>query len=157
MSSDKKKLRNYWPFGIAIFLIGFVLVKVIVIITSTVQTRDLVTDDYYEKGLQHQQQIERAAHANELSSPVSVRFDRATNRLLMAFPKEIEPDEVVGRIILYRPSFAKMDRHFEIKLDSTGHQALDASSLPKGMWRAKVNWDVDKTGYYSESVVIIER
>jgi len=60
-----------------------------------------------------------------------------------------------GRIQLYRPSDARLDRDLPLALDVNGLQRLDAKRLHAGPWNIRVQWSVDGEEFFlSRSIVV---
>ncbi|MFC2170352.1 FixH family protein [Calditrichota bacterium] len=155
----KTKKKNYWAAGIIAVLVLFVLVKLVLIMFSTLNKSDLVTADYYEAGLTHQNRIEAEQNAAELSEKLLVSYRGEKMEVALKFPVSVNDSMKSipsGVIVLYRPSHARSDRIFEISTDSSGIQVVPVDKFGKGLWRVKVSWTQEGKEFFSEEKIIIE-
>jgi len=150
-----KKLKS-WPVGIAVIYLSFVFLLIAFVIFSRFQQVDLVTEDYYEQELKYQQQINRMNRAQALSEPVNWKHDTFNDRLLLEFPKEIDPIKVKGHILFFRPSDAKQDKLTALNLTSENTQIINTKNLSSGFWKLKIFWQVDNIEYYKEGNLVID-
>jgi hypothetical protein len=147
--------RNLWPLGIVVTLAVFVTGTVGLIVMACSQRVDLVSPDYYERELRFQGQIDRVERTHHAASQASIAYDAAGKCLTVLLPADQAGREVSGRIELYRPSAAGLDRAVKLDPDAKGTQRLDASSLEPGLWRVRVSWTSEKQNYYLEQKVVV--
>jgi nitrogen fixation protein FixH len=134
---------------------GFFILAVLVMVGISLSSKtDLVTDRYYEKGVQYQERIsilERtAAREEKLSATVD------SSAIALAFPRPggaVTP--LSGSIILYRPSDRARDISVPVAPDSAGLQRIPTASLDRGLWHLKVSWREGELEYYSERPVVL--
>ncbi|MBK6639846.1 MAG: hypothetical protein IPG39_00700 [Bacteroidetes bacterium] len=62
---------------------------------------------------------------------------------------------ISGAINIFRPSDKSKDQSIEISPDKEMKQLISTASLSKGMYRIKVDYEVDGSGYYSEKQIVI--
>ncbi|NOX38429.1 MAG: FixH family protein [Calditrichaeota bacterium] len=150
-SSGKKRSGAWvWPLGIALTLMGFLGFLFGLLFYLSGQRFDLVTENYYEKGLQYEEQIQRILRTRALGDVVSLQHDPVARSLTIQFNHDVPHQAVQGKIVFYRPSNAALDFTLPLQLDSTGVQVLDTSRLARGMWTVKLEWEVDGVSYYHE-------
>ena len=154
MSEIARKSR--WGIGIFMFYGLFVAAVLALVLFVSFQDIQLVEQDYYEKELVFQQQIDRVKRTLELPSAVTFDYDRTGRVITILYPPEVEHARLGGRISLMRPSNADLDRMVEVFPDSTGRQVIDASGLERGMWRLKASWKIDDVEYYNEDMIVIQ-
>jgi hypothetical protein len=147
---------RWWPLGIAIIYIAFVLILVALIIFSRFQRVDLVTEDYYDREIKYQQQINRIDRAQSLSEPVHWIHDNKKRVVIVNFPPDFNPDQIQGNILFFRPSDAKQDRVVAVNLSADGTQQISTQNLTPGLWKLKVFWHVNKIEYYEEGILIVQ-
>lgn len=139
-----------WGTGIVIAIIIFVVFTLATTIYLMNQKVDLVTEDYYKKGLEYQKQIDSEERTNQYSDQISIQSDGQF--VLIDFPESIQSNQVSGEILFYRPSDSELDVKIPISL-SNQKQVIPVSSLKKGFWRIKLNWSYKDKNYYKESVI----
>ncbi len=150
-SGDKTATKAWvWPLGIALTLVGFLAFLLGTLLYLSGQRFDLVTDNYYEKGLQYEEQIQRMLRTRSLGDVVTLQHDPGARALTVQFNHDLPYQAVQGKIVFYRPSNADLDFTVPLQLDSAGVQVLDTSRLAPGMWTIKLEWEVNGVSYYHE-------
>lgn len=148
---NKSKLN--WGTGILITIIIFLVISIGSTIFLMNQKVDLVSGDYYNKGIEHQKQIDRMNRTNLLDDRVSINLENSSIRFI--FPKELSQKNYKGNIQFYRPSDSNKDFVIDLNIDSTGQQLISTNNILKGYWRVKVDWAIDSIEYYKESSFVI--
>ncbi len=112
---------------------------------------DLVTEDYYQEELLHQNEIDKVDNAKELKENVS--WKKTDNGILISFPKDLDYKNITGKVFLYRPSDKKLDSEISISL-SNSELLIPKTRLLDGRWNIKVDWEYDEKSYlFKESIV----
>jgi hypothetical protein len=141
-----------WGLKIIFSYIAFIVFVIILVYRSVTAKIDLVTDNYYEKELRYQEQIDIMNNTGKLNKKTVVRQDN--NFIEIIFP--VKPQG--GMIHLYRPSDASKDLNLEISnVDNSLSQYIDITALDNGYWKVKINWITDGTEYYAEENLMIRR
>jgi FixH. len=94
-----------WGTGILITIILFMLIVISTAVYLMNQDVDLVTNDYYNKGINHQQQIDRMNRTNAMDDEVQISPENGY--LKLKFPKSYAQKSFNGTIQFYRPSDSK--------------------------------------------------
>lgn len=147
------KSKFNWGTGIFITIIIFMVITISTVVFLMNQDVDLVARDYYNKGIHHQQQIDRVNRTNEMGDEVQINPENGFIRL--SFPKSYIQKSVNGTIQFYRPSDSKKDFTLPISIDTSAQQIISTQNLEKGYWKLKLNWTQDSLGYYKESSLVI--
>lgn len=155
--SSIKQTRNLWPWAIIATFIVFLSGTASLVVLACSQKVDLVSADYYEQEVRFQSHLDRLNHARELKRPASVRFDAATQRLLIALPSEQNGKVTNGQIHLYRPSTASLDERVALKVNDLGQQSLDASALHPGFWKVRIAWTCAGQDYFAEEGILVSK
>jgi len=134
----------------------FVLILIGFVIFSSLNTVDLVSDDYYQKEIAYQNQIERIRRSKNLSQPLSWQYDREKELIIIQFPDTLMFNDITGRIHFFRPSDAGQDRIEPIQTDSDNRQIISTKGIKIGFWRVKITWQYDNREYYDELVIYIK-
>lgn len=145
-------MKINWGARIAILYIGFVLLILFLVIKSFQVDVDLVTEDYYELELKFQEIINKKANANRLAVGLTYKLDAKS--LLFSFP--LDQKKIEGNIMIYRPSNKNLDRVFQIKLDKENKILLDLDNSPTGLYKMKIDWTNESTGYYVEKDIYLQ-
>lgn len=157
MSTFGSMKFNPWPVGITVFLVCFLGYLVAFIVFSTRQQIDLVAPDYYERELRYQEQIARVERTRAGAWDARIRVEAGGDRLVVELPPEHAAAGATGVIELYRPSAANQDRSVPLRLDGAGRQTVDLHALAEGLWRVRVQWEVDGAEYYTEQPLVLRR
>ena len=149
-----KIMKINWGTGIVIafvLFIAFIMYFVINMNLNKKYDHDLVTEDYYQEELLHQNEIDKVDNAKKLKENVS--WKKTDDGILISFPKDLDYTNIMGNVFLYRPSNKKVD--FEIPISLSDHYLLiPKTSLLNGRWNIKVDWKYNGKSYlYKESIV----
>lgn len=129
--------------GMALF-VSFILYFVIRISTEEKFNHDLVTEQYYEKELVFQQEIDAEKNFSTLKG--KVKTHKSEEGIKLFFPEEMDARKIAGTVFMYRPSNKKLD--YELRLDVKNQEFLiPADQLLSGRWDLKVAWEYDGTPY----------
>jgi len=151
--SPSKKSRINWGTGILITIIIFMSITVLTGVYLMNQDVQLVTDNYYEKDLKYQNQIDKLNRTVALEEKVEIKFDGLNVELI--FPASFEVDKISGEVYFYRPSDGKKDFTIPLTLNSEARQIIPVTRIDKGFWRIKLSWTSDGIEYYNERAITV--
>ena len=147
-------MKINWGTGIVIAFIGFIgfiLYFVVNMVTNDKFNQDLVTEEYYEKELKYQSEIDKINNANALVE--NVTYEKTDLGLVIRFPGEMNYKNIKGKVFLYRPSNKQLDFETTISL-SNSQLLIPDKRLVDGRWNLIVDWMYDNQGYmYKASLV----
>ena len=143
-----------WGTGIAIGIIVFVIISITMTVIFMTQDVSLVSDNYYEKSLSYQEEIDKQSRTKSLDEEVKINFSGEAINIL--FPSTYLDKALSGEIYFYRPSNPALDFKLPLHLGEDGSQIIPTQRLEKGFWRFKLNWTMDENWYYNESAITIE-
>lgn len=140
-----------WGKSIVLVIAAFIAYILYFVFSSLGEEVELVSKDYYQQELMHQDKIDRIQRAHELSEKLT--WERSANKVLFHFPKDFEGKKITGTINFYCPSNSKFDllKHFDGEL----RQEIDISSLNKSLYKMQINWTVEGLSYYREETIVI--
>ena len=139
-----------WGKGILVTIILFVaFIMTLVVISVKQDDIHLVTENYYEKEIKYQEQIEREKSAAQLNREVLL-FDAASKVILLDLPIGAK-----GELQLFRPSDARLDQLLQLEIMDAGKTSISLNQLKPGYWRVKLTWVEDGVEYYEESKITI--
>lgn len=147
-------MKINWGTGIVLAFIGFIafiMYFVVSMMTNDKYDHDLVTDDYYKQELEYQKDIDKETNAKELAENIS--YKRTKEGLQINFPSDLEPENIKGKVFLYRPSNKQLDFETIISL-SKSHLLIPDSSLVDGRWNIKVDWQYRGKSYLFKEAII---
>lgn len=143
-----------WGTGIVIGIIAFVVISVSMTVIFITQDVSLVSNNYYEKSLTYQDEIDKQSRTNSLDEQVKINFNGEIINIL--FPVEYLNENISGEIYFYRPSDSKLDFRMPLDLNEEGNQMILVRNFEKGFWRMKLNWTMEGNGYYNERAITVE-
>jgi hypothetical protein len=147
-------MKINWGTGIVIGVLVFAILTISMTVIFMTQDVYLVTDDYYEKTLTYQDEIDKQSRTKALDDEVEINFDGKIIGIL--FPSSYLDEKISGEIYFYRPSNPSLDFKIPLHLSREGNQFIPVERIEKGFWRLKLNWTMDKNGYYNERAITIE-
>jgi hypothetical protein len=146
-------MKINWGIGIATLYAGFVIGILTLVIMSSRQKVDLVTENYYEEELVYQQKIDKIERTKLLAQPLLWGVNQ--NGILLQFPDNMNDKEIGGKVKLYCPSDNGKDKEFVINLADDHSQLIPASQLSPGRYKLQVEWQTDSAKYWNEGVIVI--
>lgn len=146
--------RVNWGMGIILAIAVFMGISISAGIFMMKQDVNLVSDDYYDKEIKYQQQIERIERTNKLEKENIISYKGSV--VTIELPMKFSSKNVEGEILFYRPSDATSDLKIPLSIDSTGVQIIPVSALEKGLWTIKVDWLVLGKEYFNEKRIFLK-
>lgn len=139
-----------WPRAIAGVYGVFALAMLAFVVFTRRTPTELVAADSYDRAQRHQEQMDR--NQRGLATP-GYRFtlDGEARRAALQFPDAAAR----GRVQLYRPSNAALDREVLIAPDANGAQVLDLSACAAGLWRVQVDWEQGAETFSRAEVMVL--
>ena len=151
---EKVSLKMNWGTGIVITIVLFLLFSIAMIIHFMNQKVDLVTDNYYEKTLVYQKNIDEAERSEEINKNIKIEYLK--NQLKFVFPDSSAKEIKDGEIYFYRPSDSNKDFKTDFSLNENGEILLDESKIDKGYWKVQIRWLMNSESYSVERIVMID-
>ncbi len=146
-------MRISWGVKIAAVYIIFVLLVLATVIFSTTQDVNLVTEDYYQKEIEYQQQIDKLKRTNQLPEKISVKLDNGFLKIKM--PEIFKDKMLSGDVILYRPSDNKKDFQMQLALNSNLEHTFSVEDFETGLWKLKLDWKSEGLEYFHEQILML--
>jgi hypothetical protein len=137
-------MKFNWPTLIVLAFIGFIvfiLSFVYLTFTDKKYDHELVTENYYEKELDLQQEINQQNLATELS--LNLQIQTTDKGIEISFPEKVDYTKVTGKVSLYRPSDQRFDFEIPISLSEI-HMLIPDSMLVGGRWDITIDWQYDQ-------------
>ena len=149
----KKYLKFNWGTGIFISIAIFMIITIVLTVIFMNRRVDLVTNNYYEKTLTYQTQIDSYKRTADLKEKVS--FNYADNKINVSFPNSFLNEVNDGKLYFYRPSDSRKDFTVPIRLDKKGSQIVNTTKIDKGYWKVEIQWTMNNQDYLMEKSVLI--
>ena len=150
MNKDKM-----WPVGLTVFIVVMVISSLFFVYYTKHLNTDLVTEEYYQKGLKYQEQIDRIKRANIPANEVTWKFLDDKKSLVLSFPKDSADSKISGNITFYRPSDASLDKIIPLQISENNKQIINLENISKGYYRIKVFWSRNDQEFYFEDKIVL--
>jgi nitrogen fixation protein FixH len=145
-------MRFHWGHGIAVFYSLFVLTLIVVVVKSRTFDNSLVTEEYYARDINYQQEYDRRQNSEDLT--YGVRLEKTAEHYRVVFPEGLAPS-TKGTVLFYRPSSKLHDRLVKIKVDEAGGMNLPLNGLEPGFYRAILEWSAAGKDYLDEFTLTV--
>jgi nitrogen fixation protein FixH len=140
-----------WGKAIAIVFSVYVVLLIGAFIFSTGAPPLMVEDNYYERELAYQEQIDKSARASALSETLTFRYLAETDKGMFTVPKIASAEAIRIDALFYRPNNDRLDMRYALTPDSSYTILVDLHELIPGFWKVKIEWQAGSTQYYNES------
>lgn len=141
-----------WGKGIALALLVFMSLMVFMVFKAVNQRFDLVAKDYYADEIAYQQVMDKEQNLRKLEGKIEVK--QTAEGLIITFPNDFEGKQIAGTAVLYRPSDERMDKVFDIQIESLIY-LIPAEVFSSGKWEIKLDWTVDGIAYFYKEQIIL--
>lgn len=144
-----------WGKGITIVIISFLVGMTTLVVMAIRQDFDLVADNYYEKEINYQQQIDQQRNARLLAEQPT--WQQRGDQWLLSFPASIAQQSPTGSVTFLRLSDDLLDVEVPIQLDTAGVLAVPVSRFgTKGVYELHIAWQMGGQSYYIQNEVDIK-
>jgi hypothetical protein len=145
-------MKFNWGTGILIFLILFLLAAGLFIGFAMRQDVSLVHEDYYEKGVDHSQQMLVEARSTQFQNHIEAQFQNGL--LQIGIQPSLAEKMDSARFHLYRPSDSNYDIQSSFEAGD-GPVIIPGEELIPGRYILKVYWTLDGLKYEVHQTVFI--
>jgi hypothetical protein len=146
-------MKFNWGTGIVSAFVIMLLGMIYLVSIALRQNDDLVENDYYQKSIAYQQHIDKAHNNDALTE--KIKLENSPGSLKLTFPNLAGNQEYSGEIHFYSPVEEKRDFTVKIKLEPNFVQTINLSSLQKGRYKVKIDWNAGKVSYYQEEEIVV--
>lgn len=121
---------------------------------TSLENRDLVSDNYYEEELAYQMVIDKSAKTSKLSASVKVETDPINSLLDIKLPPEFSNTNTVGTWNLYFAADRKLDLQGTINTNN-GNEQIQIPVGRSGNYTFKLEWEAEGQSYYFEKIIFL--
>lgn len=150
------KIKFNWGTGIVAafaFFMGFILFFVIKVQSDTAYDNELVVENYYKQERVLDAKLSKLQNAANRKTKITIAQDSAYIRI--NFPDVVRPEDITGKVSLYRPSSQKLDFEIPISL-SKPCLLIPKSDLAGGRWDITIDWEYEETSYLYNEMLTLE-
>lgn len=146
--------KTNWGTGIAIVIVVFLVFTIVqVLVIHNYVDYDLVEEEYYAAEIKYQTQIEKIKRAKNLTEPLNVKIKDEI--IEFSFPSIFKSTDVLGNILFYKPSDDLLDKNIPISLDGNNIMTFSTKDFTSGLWKIKVDWEVEGVTYFNEEFLMV--
>lgn len=147
------KINWGWSLAIAmgLFMI-FILSYVFKVQSDSTYDHEMVVEDYYKQEIGFQKEIDKKQNAENLAEKVKISVTE--QGIEIQFPSSFTPENIKGKISLYRPSSQKLDFDKSISI-STSNLLIPKSELAGGRWDISINWTYEGIEYLNKETIYL--
>ena len=136
-------MKFHWGTGLFTFYGLFVLAFLVVLYFAAQSKTDLISDTYYEDGVNYQQVIDKKHNSDLLEEKVTVKT--TPEGIEIKFPESVKT--IDAKIKLLRISDKKLDREFSTNQHTF---VIPKKETVTGVYQLQIDWKGNNTGYYYE-------
>jgi hypothetical protein len=112
---------------------------------------NLVSKNYYQEELRHQDKIDKQSNANQLAEKPQVSFVDNSIKVVFPYFSSIEK----GELSVMRPSDERLDQKFELSAMQGDSQLFQLKVWEKGLYRVSLTWTMEGKDYYFEKIMVL--
>lgn len=146
-------MKINWGTGIVIAIalfMSFILYFVLKVQSDSTYDHELVTEEYYKKELDFQNQINKTQ--NSLDKGYQVKIEKTADGIQFKFPTELDKAAIQGKVSFYRPSDQRLDFEYQIS-DLQTDLLIPNKSLVEGRWDITIDWQYEGKNYFTEETL----
>lgn len=141
------KFKFNWGHGLALALASFIIF-ILSLIFLAGDMGEMVDDNYYEKTVKYQDDIDAAQRANSLNQKPEIILQ--ANGYLIRFYDDV-PE--TGFVRFLRPNDSGQDVVEPLKLNSQKEQLIHSVKLKEGDYEVSIRWKQNKQDYLIKETV----
>ncbi|MHC1737151.1 MAG: FixH family protein [Ignavibacteriaceae bacterium] len=139
------KKQISWGTGVATAIGLFLIAVAALIIFSYSQSVDLVHDNYYERELSYQDEINSETNSMAIDKETTVRFESPD--VVIRFPEAFDFKGAKGAIGFYKPNDATRDFTVPLEIGEGNIQKIPSARLSSGRWKIFITFSKDNLNY----------
>ena len=147
--------RNVWPYAIIAVFVLFAAYIGSMVYQAMQTDVNLVSADYYQKELAHQQRMNAVARTAALPTPMQISHDAASRRLTLQLPTSLAGQAVQGQVLFFRPSNQALDFTLPLQPAADLRQFINTSKMAPGFWRVQLDFTAGGQAYFLEQDLTI--
>ncbi|UPT71134.1 MAG: FixH family protein [Flavobacterium sp. JAD_PAG50586_2] len=136
-----------------VLFISFILYFIIKVQSNSKYNNELVVEEYYKHDAHFSDEMAKIQNAEDLAEkPLIINSDRGVT---IVFPNSFLPNEVKGKVSLYRPSAKILDFEYPLRL-SNSTMLIPKKDFAGGKWDVILSWSYQGKEYISKQNIYIK-
>jgi hypothetical protein len=136
----------------ALFM-SFILYFVFTVQSNSKYDNELVVEEYYKHDAHFEDELAKIQNAEDLKDKPMISND--TEGITIVFPRTFDPNEIKGKVSLYRPSAKHLDFEFPIQL-SGSKLLIPKADFTGGNWDMTLSWNYQGKEYITQQKLYIK-
>lgn len=148
-------MKFNWGHGITIVIVLFItgILSMVYITMQQNNSTQLIEENYYDKELVFQQQIDGSHNLNALY-PDSLALIDSTDFIYIKLPAQAAKVDS-GFVEFIRPSDKTKDRRLDLTVNNNGELTLPKSNFINGLYKFRIRWNSNGTTYVKAKDFVI--
>jgi hypothetical protein len=146
-------MKLNWGTGIFLTLVVFLIGMITLVIISSSQNLNLVSEDYYPESIDYQQHIDKMVRTKHL--PQGILLSQDANNIYLKFPIIDSLYKPQGKVLVFRPANNHSDKSFDLEVNDSLYQIISKDRMFRGRGLIKVDFSIDTVSYYHEESMMI--
>ncbi|HEX9152623.1 MAG TPA: FixH family protein [Flavobacterium sp.] len=149
-------MKINWGTGIVIafaLFMTFILYFVFKVQSDSKYDNELVVEEYYKHDIHFGDEMKRIQNAHDLVQKPIISV--AVEGITIVFSDRFVPQNIKGKVSLYRPSNKKLDFEIPISL-SNSTLLIPKKSLLGGRWDINMEWQYQGRSYLTKETIYIK-
>lgn len=144
-------MKINWGTKLVFFALLFMTFIVVLVVRIMRTDMPMVEDNYYEKGLNYQEEIDNSAHTDSMVQFNVFNDDSGYQHLVVLNVSSADiPD---GKLTFYRPSNKEEDAEAQVFIQSKKVFEFPLHTLKPGKWTLKFTWTRNGNRYKIEKPI----
>lgn len=143
-----------WGLKIILSFVIFAAGVITMVAVSINNDTELVTENYYEKEIRYQNEIDMQKRSLFLKNKIKISAER--NEILISTDDRELAENLSGEIYFYRTNDSEKDFTEKIKFNSEGLQIINSANMSRGLWKIKLNLIYNSDSYFTEEKIFLE-
>jgi nitrogen fixation protein FixH len=147
-------MKINWGTGIVIAIalfMAFILYFVLKVQSDSTYDHELVTEEYYKKELDFQNQINKSQNTKD--NGYEVKIQKGAEGIQIVFPDALNKKLIKGKVSFYRPSDQRLDFEYQISNSETD-LLIPNKSLVGGRWDISIDWEYEGKKFLTQETII---
>lgn len=144
-------MKINWGTKLVFFALLFMTFVVYMVVRIMQTDVPMVEENYYEKGLNYQKEIDNHEASKNMVQFNVMNDDSGNQHLIVINVSEIDIPE--GKLIFYRPSDPGKDIVAQVALPAKKHFDFPMKDLAKGKWTLKFVWTANGSPFEIEQSI----
>lgn len=142
-----------WGYKIALVYILFASGLMGMVFMATSQEYHLVTENYYQKELEHDDLMAAKRNSSALKEPIRIHYDGMAKGVSISFPSD--KADIQGELHFYHTVNAHKDQLFPLDTLQQDRVFIPREAIGPGRWKLKVSWQSEDLAFFDEKSLII--